>query len=77
MTTDEAHAEKIRQVEEEIAALQPFADGRTAEALQQMPAWANDTVPALLAQGIALCRILAREQEVLADLKRGWKGTPA
>ena len=37
--------EEIRQIDEEIAALQPFANGRTTEALKKMPPWAIETVP--------------------------------
>ena len=63
---------EIREVEEEIAALLPFAAGRTEEALTLMPVWA---IPALLSEGKAILRTIARLRRALTELKREMKET--
>ena len=62
---------EIREVEEEIAALLPFAAGRTEEALTLMPVWAKKaTIPALLSEGKAILRTIARLRRALAELNK-------
>jgi hypothetical protein len=65
--------EEIRQLEEEIAALLPFAAGRTEEALTLMPVWAKATIPALLSEGKAILRTVARLRQAITELKCAMK----
>lgn len=69
------HEQAIADLREEIAALIPFANGRTEEALTRMPVWAIHRIPFLLAAGKAIQRAIAREKAALDELLRGWKGT--
>ncbi len=66
--------EQIRQVEREIEVLEPFAEGRMPNKLEQLPPWANPVLHLeLLRRGFAIRRILAREQATLAELRKGMR----
>lgn len=69
----EQRLEEIRQVEEEIAVIALFVAGREEAAIDRYAPIEKIFRSALLAQGDSLSRILAREQQALADLKRGMK----